>query len=178
MRRMQWTLIGLVAVCLIALPTALRAEENDTTIKGEVVQVQKQVRTQNGGEYDQLTIRTRQGEQMRLRMNLPDDCEGCVQNGDRVRVRLMGGDSAEGAQTVREMKVRRTGETYRLQGEAGGANGSGELRRVQSRSGGDAANGSGDRVRTRTRTGSDSTSGTATRTRAGGSGGQRGGGRR
>jgi len=175
---MKWTVIGLAAICLIAQPTAARAEEDGTKVKGEVVQIQNQVRTQNGGEYDQLTIRTRQGEQMRLRLHLPADCDGCVQNGDRVRVRLMDGGSEESAHMVREMKVRRTGAKYQFQGEAGGANGSGERVGAQTRSGGDGANGSGERVRTRTRTGSESANGTSTRTRSGGTGGQRGGGRR
>jgi hypothetical protein len=175
---MQSIVLGLAAVCLIAQPTAALAEEDGTQLKGEIVQVQKQVRTQGGGEYDQLTIRTRQGEQMRLRLHLPADCDGCVQNGDRVRVRLMSGGAEEGAHMVREMKVRRTGASYQFQGEANGVNGSGQRLGTQTRSGGDGAKGSGERVRTQTRTGSASGSGTCTRTRSGGTGGQRGGGRR
>jgi hypothetical protein len=172
---MNWTLLVLTTVSLIVLPSVTSAEEDGTQVKGEVVQVQKQVRTQNGGEYDQLTIRTRQGEQMRLRLHLPDDCDGCVQNGDRVRVRLMDGEAQDGGQMVREMKVRRTGATYQFQGEGSGANGNGERMSAQSRSGGDAANGTGERARARTRTGSANGSGTCTRTRSAGSGGQRGG---
>ena len=50
-----------------------------------------------GGEYDRLTIRTRQGEEMRLHLGEGGACDGCFQVGDRVRARLQG-RVEEGAQ--------------------------------------------------------------------------------
>ena len=91
------------------LPTA--ASQDETTVKGEVVQVQQRVRTENDSEFDQLRIRTRQGQEMRLQMGKADTCPGCVRVGDQIRARVGGGTNGQAAQ-VQSMKVRRNGSMY------------------------------------------------------------------
>jgi hypothetical protein len=104
---------GIALVLLVLLgPTALAAE-NSSRIDGQVLEVREQVRTDGGETSSELTIRTRHGENLRLRLGVPGSCEDCVQAGDRVRVRLMAGPDPDGAFQVRTMKVRRTGSTYR-----------------------------------------------------------------
>lgn len=97
-----------------ALPAA--ASQDETTVKGEVIQVQQRVRTENDGEFDQLRIRTRQGQEMQLQTGKADSCPGCVQVGDQIRARVRQADAGQAAQ-VQSMKVRRDGSmnSYRFQ---------------------------------------------------------------
>jgi len=99
-------------VFVVALPAVLIGvlAADAATVKGEVVQVGQQVQTQNGGTYDVVTVRTRQGEQVQLRLGPAGSCNGCVQQGDRIQAKVRSGGAA-GAQ-VRQMKVRRNGEMY------------------------------------------------------------------
>jgi len=117
---------GAVAVCaLLALP-ALRAD----TCEGQVVQVQERVRTENGGEQHQITVRTREGEQLRFQLGAAGSCDGCVQVGDQVRVRTMSrsqaGQAEQGpqggqAQVARQLAVNRTDRVYTFRNRAGEA---------------------------------------------------------
>jgi hypothetical protein len=158
MRTPRWSFPGLVLILVLILITSLpiTAQDDDPpTIQGEVVQVHQNVRTRNGGAFDELTVRTRQGEQMRLRLGAAGECPGCVQAGDTIRARVMAGGPTDGALNVRQMKVRNSGQSYRFR------NDSGDL--LQTR----------ERARSRTM----KTSGTCTRRGAGEhGGGHRGGG--
>lgn len=91
------------------LPAA--ASQNETTVTGEVVQVQQRVRTQNDGELDQIKIRTRHGQEMQLQMGRGESCPGCFQVGDQIRARVRSGDNGQAAR-VQSMKVRREGSMY------------------------------------------------------------------
>ncbi|MEJ2084827.1 MAG: hypothetical protein P8Y44_04015, partial [Acidobacteriota bacterium] len=112
MKKRNWIVVVVaLAVVLIGVSAADAGK-----VKGEVVQVGQQVQTQNGGTYDVVTVRTRQGEQVQLRLGPAGSCDGCVQQGDRIQARVRSGGAA-GAQ-VRQMKVRRNGEmvSYGLRG--------------------------------------------------------------
>jgi len=104
----------LLLISSATLSTA--ASQDEVTVKGEVVQVQQRVRTENDGEFDQLKIRTRQGQEMRLQMGKAEGCPGCVQVGDQIRARVRSSADGQAAQ-VQSMKVRRNGsmQSYRLQ---------------------------------------------------------------
>ena len=163
MKRRTWLVSGMIAIFLFSLNATAGTEDDPPPIKGEVIQVSNQLQTRNGGEFQELTLRTREGEEMRLRLERPEECNGCVQAGDRIRVRLMQGEPQDGAFMVREMKVRRTGTTYRFDaaGNGGGTGSAGESVRTQ----------------TRTRTDAGSASGNSARSRSGGHGGGHGHGR-
>ena len=102
-----------VATLLIVLGTTLPvvAARDETTVKGEVVQVQQRLRTANDGEVDQLRVRTRQGEELRLQLGRAGSCPGCVQVGDQIRARVRTGADGQPAQ-VQSMKVRRNRAMY------------------------------------------------------------------
>lgn len=137
-------------------------------VEGEVVQVMEQTRAGELGNLDAVMVRTRKGEQVRLLLGEAGSCVGCVQVGDRVRVRLMkNGVTADGYQ-VRAMKVQRTGETTRFRNTAG------ELMRLQARDRTQDGTGQHDRVRDQDRTHRPSAAGTG----GGSGGGTKGGGRR
>jgi hypothetical protein len=152
-----------VLAMMLLIPAVTGAGDDDaSTIQGEVAQVHENVRTRNGGEFDELTVRTRQGEQMRLRLGRAGGCPDCVRAGDRVRARVMANGPDDGALDVREMKVRRTGETHRFRDESGG------LVQTHQRS----------RTRTGSAAGSCPRNGSGTGAGGHGGGGHRGGGRR
>ncbi len=100
------TLTGLAAL-LVTIPAL--AQESSQKVRGEVIQVQQQQETQNQGEFDHFTIRTRQGEEMQLRLGAAGQCADCVQVGDQVRARVMQG-SGEQVGQIQSMKVKRNGE--------------------------------------------------------------------
>jgi hypothetical protein len=87
------------------------ARQDETTVKGEVIQVQQRARTENDGELDHLRIRTRQGEEMRLQLGKAGTCEGCVQAGDQIKARVRQGTDGAPAK-VQSMQVRRQGALY------------------------------------------------------------------
>lgn len=104
--------IGISSLLLIVVTTLpSTASQSETTIKGEVVQVQQQIRTENDGAFDQLRVRTRQGQEMRLQLGKAGNCPGCVQVGDQIRARVRSGADGQAAQ-VQSMKVRREGSMY------------------------------------------------------------------
>lgn len=100
------TLLLLMSATLPAV-----AGQDETTVKGEVIQVQQRIRTENDGELDQLRIRTRQGQEMRLQMGKAESCPGCVEVGDQIRARVRTGADGQAAQ-VQSMQVRRDGSMY------------------------------------------------------------------
>ena len=100
--------LAFLVVSLVATPAA--AGEKYKKVKGHVIKVEQHVRTQNGGESDRLTIRTRQGEEMQLHLGEGGACEGCFQEGDLVRARVRASEGAGSGHEVKSMKVRRGGE--------------------------------------------------------------------
>ena len=122
----QLTLVIITTLWILSATFPALANQDETTVKGEVIQVQQRVRTANDGEFDQLRVRTQQGEEMQLRMGKAESCPGCVQVGDQIRARVRGGAEGQAAQ-VQSMKVRRDGamRSYRFQ--------NGELAQGQSR---------------------------------------------
>jgi len=107
-----------ISTFLLAFSATLStaASQDETTVKGEVVQVQQRVRTANDGEFDQLKIRTRQGQEMQLQMGKAGSCPGCAEVGDQIRARVRTGADGQMSQ-VQSMKVRRDGSmnSYRFQ---------------------------------------------------------------
>lgn len=138
MRVRRFVFRGAVAVSLFVVP-ALGAE----TVEGQVVQVQERVRTENGGERQELMIRTREGQMLRLHLGEPGACEGCLQVGDQVRVRTMAQGAEGEPRQVRRMSVERTGTDYTFCNRAGepiptrartlGGQGAGDQDRVRDR---------------------------------------------
>lgn len=138
----RFSVVGALALLLFALMAASAvAGKQYSKVKGHVVKVEQHVRTANGGEYDRLTIRTRQGEMMQLHLGQGGACDGCFQQGDRVRARVAAGDGSNGPRGVQSMKVRRGNEMY------GYVNANGKM--VQHHGGHGLGTGSGDRVRDR-----------------------------
>jgi hypothetical protein len=111
--RSSAALVGLLAA--LTIPCTAAAEPLEE-VRGEVVEVLQQ--TRNGGEFDALRIRTRQGEEMRLLLGDAGSAAG-LQAGDRVRARLMAGDPWDQGYPVRSMRVRRTGQTLQFRDASG-----------------------------------------------------------
>lgn len=133
--------LAFLAVALLATPAVAGKQKEYSKVKGEVIKVEQQVKTANGGEFDRLTIRTRQGEEMQLHLGRDGACDGCFQQGDRIRARVQSADGTGSGYQVQSMKVRRGGEMY------GYVNAGGQL--VQERGGRGTGGGNGDRVRDR-----------------------------
>ena len=130
-------------VCLtgsLAAAPAL-AKKKYSKVKGHVIKVEQQVKTANGGEFDRLTVRTRNGDQMQLNLGQGGACEGCFQAGDQIRARVNAADGSGGAATVQSANVRRNGEMV------GYTNSNGQM--VKNSGNGQGGAGSGDRVRGR-----------------------------
>jgi hypothetical protein len=108
----------IVTLVLAAVP-ALQAADEVAAVKGEVVGVHPGGTLEQGVEPDRITVRMRSGETRELLLGEPGSCPDCVRVGDRVRARVMNGDPAGAPLRVREMKVRRTGESYTYRNEAG-----------------------------------------------------------
>jgi len=142
--------LGLVAA-LTAIPAdaGKGSGKGGGKVKGHVIKVEQQTRTGNDGESTQLTIRTRNGDQMRL--NLGDGCQGCVKVGDQVQARLQGKQGPNGVGQAQSIKVRRGGEMFSLHN-----NGSGNMIRQQGRFGDGSGAGqqNENNVRTRLKDGS------------------------
>jgi hypothetical protein len=117
-----------VATLVLAAVPALQAADETAAIKGEVVGFHPGGKIEQGFEPDRITVRTRGGETRDLLLGEPGSCPDCVRVGDRVRARVMNGDPAGAPLRVREMKVRRTGESFTYRNEAG------ELVRTRARS--------------------------------------------
>ena len=134
---MKRTLAALLAIPLAGvLATApASAKRAHQKVKGEVVQVERNVQSQSGGEYDRLTIRTRQGEQLHLRLGEGGACDGCFLAGDmvrarvqarvearvqaRVEARVQAGEGPQVEYQVRSLKLRREGRMFKFREEGG-----------------------------------------------------------
>ena len=117
MRQLTSHSVLIALTCLIPAVPA-RAEPSYQKVKGEVIQVQQQQQTQNQDEFDHLMIRTRQGEEMRLRLGAAGQCDGCVQVGDQIRARVRQGSSGQAGQ-IDSMKVKRNGEMFAYKNQGG-----------------------------------------------------------
>jgi hypothetical protein len=115
-------------------------------VKGHVVKVEQQVRTQNDGGSTRLTIRTRKGDEMQLHLGNSENCQGCVQVGDRIQARLQSKQGPNGGHQVQSMKVRRDGQMFSLQN-----NGAGSMVRRQAGPGNGSGAGQKNQIGTRTR---------------------------
>jgi len=129
---------AIVSIVAAASAFALAAPPSASagTHEGQVVQVQERVQLANGGERQQITVRTREGEELRLHLGAPGACPDCVAVGDQVRVRTTRA-SSDGAYQVRRMEVDRTQQQHTF------CNRSGELVPTQSRAYGGGGNGRG-----------------------------------
>lgn len=130
MLKKMLTLTGMAGLAwvLISAAPAEAGRGPGGKVKGQVIKVEQQQRTENGGELTQLTIRTRNGEQRRLHLGSGEGCPDCFAVGDRVQARLQGGQGANGSYPVQSMKVRRDGKMFGLSKD-----GSGNVLRQQGR---------------------------------------------
>ncbi len=130
------------AFALAVAPTAFAG-----SYEGQVVQVQERVHTENRGELQQITVRTRDGEELRFHLGASGSCPDCVAVGDQVRLRTASKSAVDGALQVRRMAVERSNQMHTF------SNRSGELVAVQSRgyAGRGGGQGAGDTDRTRDR---------------------------
>lgn len=129
-----------LTLVLVAAPAAFAG-----SYQGQVVQVQERVETQNGGERQQITVRTREGEELRFHLGAPGSCADCIAVGDEVRVRTTARASSDGALQARQMRVERSNQEYTF------CKRTGELVPVQSRSYAGRGGGQGATDRTRDR---------------------------
>jgi len=114
---MKATKRTVILAALLAAGAWAPAAAEAQVIEGQVVRVTQQ--TVNEGELDVLTIRTQQGETMRLLLGRAGSSAGRVQEGDRIRARLSNAQPAGESYRVRSMKVQRTGERLQYRTAAG-----------------------------------------------------------
>ena len=117
MKQISRNIVLAALTCLIATVPAW-AQQSYKKVQGEVIQVQQQQQTQNQDQFDHLMIRTRQGEEMRLRLGAAGQCGDCVQVGDQIRARVMQGSGGQAGQ-VQSMKVKRNGEMFAYKNQGG-----------------------------------------------------------
>ena len=117
MKRAAKTMTLMILAALYST-LALFARENTQKVRGEVIQLQQQQQTQNQDDFDHLMIRTRQGEEMRLRLGQAGQCADCVRVGDQIRARVMQGAGNQAGQ-IQSMKVKRNGQMYGYKNEGG-----------------------------------------------------------
>jgi len=137
----------LAAASAVAAVLAMPSRAAAGNYEGQVVQVQESVQLANGGERQQITVRTRDGEELRFHLGAPGSCPDCVAVGDQGQVRTTSRAQADGSLQVRRLAVGRTDQEHTF------CNRSGELVPVQSRaaSGGGSGQGAGNMDRTRDR---------------------------
>jgi len=101
-------------LALAAAPTAEPAEAGAGVrkVKGHVIRVERQVRTDNFGSCDHLTIRTRQGDEMRLQLGAATRCPDCYRIGDRIRARIHSQTGSGSEYRIQRMQLRREGRVY------------------------------------------------------------------
>jgi hypothetical protein len=117
MNQVSKNTILLALACLIPSVPAW-AQQSYKKVQGEVIQFQQQQQTRNQDEFDHLMIRTRQGEEMRLRLGQAGQCADCVQVGDQIRARVMQGSGGQAGQ-IQSMKVKRDGQMYGYKNQGG-----------------------------------------------------------
>lgn len=168
--------IIILAAALVLLAVAAPAATDDPEIKvieGEIVAVDPASQAQDGQTWNEATVRTRNGEQARLRLHQtgadPLPCEV----GDQVRARVMAGGPQDGAYLVRNMRNRRTRENVQVRDSAG--NMIQARSRVQQRNQDGSGDGQQRQIRTRARVHEPGTCGGDCGARGGRGGGHRGG---
>lgn len=105
--------IVLPGLLVVTMPALVNAEE----VEGWVISIQE--RTRSGGDLEELRIRNRSGEEMRLELGRPGSCGDCVREGDRIRARLTRGDGIGEARQVRRLEVERTRTRYTFRDRSG-----------------------------------------------------------
>ena len=109
--KVLFTVPVITPLAIVGTQQARATPQRTVTVKGEVIQVQQSIRTQSSGEIDQIRIRTRQGEEMSLRLGKRGSCNGCLQVGDRIRVRVRTkGPGQRG--TVQKLRLQRGRSRY------------------------------------------------------------------
>lgn len=131
---------------------ALARAKSPRVVRGEVLVVHDATQTGEEGTFQEITIRTRQQEQIRLRLGPATGTPCQCRVGDPVRARVMAGGPGESALRVRALKNERTGEMTRLRSADGVLLRARDRQRDRLRDG--SADPAPDRVRTRQRTGS------------------------
>lgn len=107
-----------ITVAILCAVSASATAQTESTITGEVVQIQQQERTQNGGDDVYLRVRTRQNREVQVRLRQNQECSNCVRVGDRIRARVQrSGDQRSG--TVQSLKVRRNGSQFHYRFQSG-----------------------------------------------------------
>jgi hypothetical protein len=140
--RARQIVISVMVLAWVVSP-ALLAEDGPVEggkVKGEVVQVRQATRLGSEGEFTEVKVRTRNQQEMWLRLGPSEEHAGEFQIGDRVRARFTGGRDGEPAM-VRSIHNYRTGQRLELRDTDG------SMLRQQDR----RRDGTGDQLRTRQR---------------------------
>jgi len=116
----RFSRIALLAIAVVAIVAAGTATADEPGVKnrrmtmnGEIVAVRQQTQLQNQGEVFEIKIRTQNREEHWLQLGPGETFGDAVQQGDRVRVRLMRQGAGEPAQ-VQTMLNYRSGERIRV----------------------------------------------------------------
>jgi hypothetical protein len=164
-------LILAAGLCLPAMIPATAQTDDTEVVEGEVVAVREAVRTRNEGACEEIAVRTRQRQELRLRLGPAGEEGPCCRIGDRIRARVVAGPAEDGARRVRAMWNRRTGQTLSFRAEDGSLVTAGQRYRERLRDGG--CDGTPRRERARERTHEPSTGAGAGRRNRGGGGARR-----
>jgi hypothetical protein len=91
------------------------------TVAGEVVAVTQSVQTANEGEVQEITLHTRQGENLRLRLGRAGWCDECIRVGERVRAQTMAraGSESNAPLRVRQLVNESRGTKLRIRSRQG-----------------------------------------------------------
>jgi uncharacterized membrane protein YgcG len=154
-------ILVLVAVLSTSMLLAAPPDERPGKVRGEVVEVRQTTQLQNQGEMTEIRVRTRNQEQLWLRLGPQAEFGDQVVVGDRIRARVMykGGDGGQTTalvecmynyQTRTRLQVRNeTGELVPLQSrvrtrnQAQDGTGDGTGQQVRTRTGRESQNGGG-----------------------------------
>ncbi len=146
MKQERW-ILGAVFLTILSAATAgaATAAQERGTLAGEIMEVRQSVRTENEGAFDEIRVRTREGQDTWVRLGPANRSQERWQVGDRVRARFVGG--AANGQAVDAVSARnyRTGTTERIR------SGDGTRLRLQTRDRLQDGSGSGTQARERRR---------------------------
>ena len=119
MQGVRW--MSAAAILFLLGATGLFAGEpvaGDGAIKGEVIAIRQSEATQNQGSLTEIQVRTREQQEVWLRLGPAEGTAERFQVGDPIRARL--NDGGQGAAIpVRDIKNYRTGETLKLRDRDG-----------------------------------------------------------
>lgn len=108
----ELSLIAILALAWGLIAGPAEAKKNSKRVTGSLVRVEQQVRAEDGTDLGWLTVRTRHGEEVRLRLVGLGDCSDCFRVGDRVRAHLRQGTEGQQGRTIHRMQLRRDGRIY------------------------------------------------------------------